>query len=296
MSLEERSNTILSAPDSRDYDVGDYLDNWDEPIPLELEVWQPPTIESQKAGSCTVQALINIIECIVHQRYGVHLEHSIGWNYGTPLNSSNNPGIQPRIALKSALKEGVMLREAWECDDENPTCREKRMTLPEKLNKLARKYISAYVRLYTKEDMQRYMMQYGLPVLAVAPMRSFSFGSGYHAVAVYGWVTQETAQKEYVYCEERDLRYTNSWGSYNAKGLVAFDMITEMWGVIPVGHGNNFEPKDIKGHWCEADAKMLIERGLVNGYDDGTVRPDKTITRGEVFALLARLIRAEEGE
>jgi peptidoglycan L-alanyl-D-glutamate endopeptidase CwlK len=233
MQSRETSNTVLSSPDSRDYHVADYLHDLLEPIPDEMQVWQPPTIESQKAGNCTVQAIMNIIECLVYQRYGVHLEHSIGYTYGTPFSVSDLPGIEPRDGFKSVLHEGVMLREAWECDDENPVCREKRQALPDKIHKLAKKYIRAYVRLNSKEEMQRYMMEYGLPVLAVAPMRSFSFGSGYHAVAVYGWVTKETAQREYVYMEDRDLRYTNSWGSWNSKGLVGSNMLSEMWGVIP---------------------------------------------------------------
>lgn len=234
------SNVLLSPADDRDFPVSAFLDqSLNELIPDEFEVWQPPTIENQQAGSCTAQAIINIIECLVYQLYGVHLEHSVGYTYATPLNTSNLPGIEPRTGFKSVLKEGVMLREAWECDDENPVCREKRMALPEKIHKLARKYIKAYVRINTKEEMQRYMLQYGLPVLAVAPMRAFSFGSGYHAVAVYGWVTQETARRDYVYMEDRDLRYTNSWGAWNPKGLLAFEQTTEMWGVIPKEQGED---------------------------------------------------------
>jgi hypothetical protein len=280
------SNVILSTADDRDYPVSAFLDNTTDPIPAEFEVWQPPTIENQKQGSCTAQAAINIIECLVFQREGVHKEHSVGYTYGTPLNESNYPGIEPRTAFKSLLKEGVLLREHWECDDENPICREKRMALPPEIHALARRLISAYVRINTKEEMQRYMMQYKLPVLAVAPMRAFTFGSGYHAVAVYGWTTLENARREYVYMEDRDLRYTNSWGSYNAKGLLAHDQITEMWGVIPM-----IKPTDIEGHWCEKDAMYLIERGIIKGYEDGTIRPDAPITRAEVFALMARALR-----
>ena len=227
------SSVILSKADDRDYSVSAWLHN-SEPIPEEYSVWQPPTIESQKAGSCTAQALINIIECLNYQRTGEHSEYSVGYTYGTPLNDRNEPGIEPRVGCASLLKEGALLREVWECDDENPLCRVKRIALPTEIHALAKKLISAYVRIGSKEEMQRYMLEYNLPVLAVAPMRCFGWGSGYHAVAVYGWVTKETAQREFVYVEDRDLRYTNSWGAYNAKGLVAHDMITEMWGLIPI--------------------------------------------------------------
>ena len=283
------SNVVLSSADDRDYPVTAYLHNLSEPIPDEFEVWQPPTIESQKAGSCTAQALINIIECLDYQRTGKHSEHSVGYTYGTPLNDRNEPGIEPRVGCASLLKEGALLREVWECDDENPLCREKRIALPAEIHALAQKLISAYVRINSKEEMQRYMMEYKLPVLAVAPMRSFGWGSGYHAVAVYGWVTKETALREFVYAEDRDLRYTNSWGAYNAKGLVAFEQITEMWGLIPTDN----RPKDIIGHWAEKDIMQLINKGIIKGYADGTIRPDASITRAEVFTLLARVLRGE---
>ena len=281
-----QSNVPLSAADDRDYSVSDYLDNWGE-IPDEYSVWQPPTIENQVAGSCTAQALINIIECLYYQLYGEHLEHSVGYTYGTPLNDRVEPGIEPRIGCKSLLKEGALPREHWECDDENPLCREKRIALPPEIHALAKKLISAYVRIDTKEEMQRYMLQYDLPVLAVAPTRSFGWGRGYHAVAVYGWVTRETAQREFVYAEDRDLRYTNSWGSYNAKGLLAFEQITEMWGLIPMDN----TPIDIKGHWAEKDIQYLINKGIIKGYSDGSIRPDQDITRAEVFTLLARILK-----
>lgn len=283
------SSVILSKADDRDYSVSAYLHNESEPIPEEYSVWQPPTIESQKAGSCTAQALINIIECLNFLRTGEHSEYSVGYTYGTPLNDRNEPGIEPRVGCASLLKEGALLREVWECDDENPLCRVKRIALPTEIHAKAKKLISAYVRIGNKEEMQRYMLEYKLPVLAVAPMRCFGWGSGYHAVAVYGWVTQETARREFVYVEDRDLRYTNSWGAYNAKGLLAHDMISEMWGLIPTDN----RPKDIIGHWAEKDIMQLINKGIIKGYEDGTIRPNSSITRAEVFALVARALRGE---
>ncbi|AGA60036.1 putative S-layer protein (plasmid) [Thermobacillus composti KWC4] len=46
---------------------------------------------------------------------------------------------------------------------------------------------------------------------------------------------------------------------------------------------------DIKGHWAENDIKTAIQKGYVNGYPDGTFRPNGTITRSEYAALLSRV-------
>jgi hypothetical protein len=285
------SNVLLSPADDRDYPVTAVLDISSDAIPDEYEVWQPPTIENQGAtGNCVAQTLANIMECLEHQRSGEHKDYSVGYIYGTPLNTASGSGMYPREACKSLHKVGDVLRSIWECDDENPLCREKRGELPQEIHSLAKR-IKGYVRLYNKEEIQRYMLRYNLPVLVVSPASSFgSWGGGYHAVAVYGWVTQETARRDFVYMEDRDLRYTNSWGSYNPKGLIGSNMLTEMWGVIPM---EEFKPTDIAGHWCEKDAMQLIEKGIIKGYEDGTIRPDAPITRAEVFALLARVLRGE---
>jgi len=48
---------------------------------------------------------------------------------------------------------------------------------------------------------------------------------------------------------------------------------------------------DLKGHWAEAELARWMERGLLTGYPDGTVRPDKEITRAEFAALANRLFQ-----
>ncbi|MDO9592860.1 MAG: S-layer homology domain-containing protein, partial [Erysipelotrichaceae bacterium] len=44
---------------------------------------------------------------------------------------------------------------------------------------------------------------------------------------------------------------------------------------------------DTSGHWAEAHIDYLFTQGLINGYPDGTFRPNNTISRAEVAAILA---------
>ena len=39
-------------------------------------------------------------------------------------------------------------------------------------------------------------------------------------------------------------------------------------------------------HWAYKNVTNLVENGVINGYPDGTYRPEKTITRGEFFKLI----------
>ena len=46
---------------------------------------------------------------------------------------------------------------------------------------------------------------------------------------------------------------------------------------------------DTDGHWAEsAINKWSGEYGIIQGYDDGTFRPDKSITRGAFAGILDR--------
>ncbi|WP_313639236.1 S-layer homology domain-containing protein, partial [Paenibacillus sp.] len=48
-------------------------------------------------------------------------------------------------------------------------------------------------------------------------------------------------------------------------------------------------PKDIQGHWAQGQLQEWLDRGYLGGYPDGTVKPNKAITRGEYVTLINRL-------
>lgn len=43
---------------------------------------------------------------------------------------------------------------------------------------------------------------------------------------------------------------------------------------------------DIAGHWAESRILEAVKAGFVSGYEDGTFKPDKTVTRAEFATLL----------
>jgi N-acetylmuramoyl-L-alanine amidase len=62
----------------------------------------------------------------------------------------------------------------------------------------------------------------------------------------------------------------------------------------PPGQPQSF--KDLpKSHWAYETFQNAVRLGYMNGYEDGTIRPDQPITRGEVTALLERMT-AEGGK
>lgn len=55
----------------------------------------------------------------------------------------------------------------------------------------------------------------------------------------------------------------------------------------PVDHDPG-EPafSDVEGHWAEEQVDEAVSRGFVNGYPDGSFRPDGTVTRAEFLKML----------
>ena len=43
---------------------------------------------------------------------------------------------------------------------------------------------------------------------------------------------------------------------------------------------------DIQGHWAQEQIEAAVRSGWVNGYPDGTFRPDATVTRAEFVKML----------
>lgn len=55
-----------------------------------------------------------------------------------------------------------------------------------------------------------------------------------------------------------------------------------------------FATTDIEGHWGQAVLEEWEDYGVIRGYDDGTVRPDAAITRGEMATILDRIMGYQE--
>lgn len=53
-------------------------------------------------------------------------------------------------------------------------------------------------------------------------------------------------------------------------------------------NGKSFN--DIKGHWAQSYVELAAGNGWINGYEDGTFRPDQNISRAETFAMINRVL------
>lgn len=295
MTELRQGGALLSPPDARDYRVGACMEVAGTDIPPDYAVWQPPVENQGSTGNCVAQALANILECIDHHKQKAHRDCSVGFIYGQRATPST--GMYPRDACSILTDTGDVYRDEFECLEERPEVYTRTQAELARLLPLAAKHkVQAYVRLTTKEEVQRFILKYQLPVMIVSEAINVGgWGNSLHALACYGWQDTRTCANEYHRRDGRDMLYTNSWGTGGAfgdgKGAVRFDKLLEIWGIVPMARK---ELTDIKGHWAEPYINELVDAGIVDGYEDNTFKPEGYIARGETAKLMALLLERIE--
>lgn len=53
--------------------------------------------------------------------------------------------------------------------------------------------------------------------------------------------------------------------------------------------------KDIDGHWAESSIETAVQAGVLNGYPDGSFKPNNTITRAELLKVMAMTFKIDVG-
>lgn len=84
-----------------------------------------------------------------------------------------------------------------------------------------------------------------------------------------------------------------AWG--HARGLAKFFGLTEK-GEATQAPATDQPYNDITGHWAEADIKKVTRAGYMNGYDNGEFRPNDSISRAEVAAVISRMMEGGQAK
>jgi len=64
-------------------------------------------------------------------------------------------------------------------------------------------------------------------------------------------------------------------------------VLLSTWSAKPIRA--SAEVNDINGHWAEEDLSKWVEKGILLGYQDGTIKPDNNITRAEFVTLINKV-------
>lgn len=271
------SGCLEDKPDERDYDLCMALE-YDRhlKLPDEFSVWTPPLENQESTQNCVAQSLAAIIECYYHKLIGCHEDFSVGYIYGNRIDDKRiGTGMYLRDACGIVAKYGDVQRDVWECLDEVPDVINEFNSVYESIKDKAWFPFSEYVSFLTPFQLQAYIYTYKLPAMINCDAsKIYSGAGGRHAVICYGW-----NEKNQYLCQ-------NSWGDSHPYPLLRFTDMYSKWGLIPM----EVKYKDIKeNEWYYNAIKEATEDGILNGYPDGTFRPDQQLTRAELSAFYQRL-------
>lgn len=103
--------------------------------------------------------------------------------------------------------------------------------------------------------------------------------------------TVSTVISEYGFCSNAAdaARLKANWQAYAEAALRAYCQFTGRRYTPPKAPEQPKPTDDITGHWAEADIRAAQAKGLLNGFPDGTFRPDEPVTRAQLAAVLGRL-------
>ncbi|MFC5604311.1 S-layer homology domain-containing protein [Sporosarcina koreensis] len=97
-----------------------------------------------------------------------------------------------------------------------------------------------------------------------------------------GW-SYEQASKQYIY-EIAVAGYNHLGGDYYRN--IVCNVMTE-WDLYKLDE-KTF--KDVNGHWAQKEIEFLKDNGWINGYNDGTFKPNATLTRAETAKIISNFL------
>jgi len=83
-------------------------------------------------------------------------------------------------------------------------------------------------------------------------------------------------------------------GSFRANGVVTrAEFATMLVQALGLKSETNSSFKDTQNHWGEEAIAILKASGIVQGYQDGTFKPNQSISRAEIVAMLSKVINTD---
>lgn len=286
------SGVLPSPLDKRDYKISRCMDmpvgGADTVVPRNFECWIPDRYYNQgQTASCTAFAMATIFSCIWHKLTGEDRDFSTGFIYGNNLGDHyNGYGACMRDVAKTVTKYGDILASVGNDNSEKPEAFEWFEKTYPKFKDYSKLLVKEYVRIWDFADARAFMYKYQIPLFVSMKMRNITpFASdpdGLHAVVAY----------KYTFNFGLDCK--NSWGEYNCPKITnkRFDKFEEVWGIVP---NEKITFSDVTNDmWCADAINKQAQKGVLQGFPDGTFKPDEPITRGQMAVLLERLDRANE--
>ena len=91
-----------------------------------------------------------------------------------------------------------------------------------------------------------------------------------------------------------DLEHRPAGATNDSLDITEFTGIPNKIGTYEYKEENDMKFKDVPDtHWAAKAIDELSEKGIIKGYEDGTFKPEQSVTRAEVAVMISRAMEAK---
>ena len=271
--------------------------------PLGFKLESMPIKNQNSINSCVAHACATIKEIQEFYDTGKKLQFSTGWIYGYRLdNHYQGQGMYPKEAMSMLCNYGDVLYnsfpENFEYDQLKSLISNRKNDC---LNEAKQYKLKSYARCLGLPGVKYSIYCNHSPVMIIIDVYSNFYNVNYsgvvsdksgnycgsHAMVIVGWTL--IGNKEYYIVQ-------NSWGSeWGDNGYCYIEpnnsIITDLYtSVDETNISKTFSDVSNGKHWAEKYIDKCVKAGLINGYTDGTFKPNNTITRAEICTMFAKML------
>lgn len=268
-----------SVGSTRTYDYSKICTIKDEDVPVSYKIKNIPYVLDQDiVGSCVAHGLAENLQANHFKNTGEMLDLSVLEIYGLWRGDYTGDGMYVQTALDEGRKIGTIPRrlapENIEVPDAIKKAKEYQEMYPDAFVFKIGSYFEIRKNVNFEKNLKKAIMQFDLPVIIVR-----STGSMLHCEIAIGW-------------DEEGIILQNSWGRewgdngthhYKAKNLEEAYVVIMDDIKIPF--------TDVDEHWAEKYIRNLYFANIIDGYEDGTFRPEEHMKRSEVAKMVDSIMQ-----
>ena len=251
-----------------------------EELPKEYKVKNLSNVLDQgHISSCVAHGIAGALSANHLKNTGELLDLSVLLIYGLWRGEFKEAGMFVESTLNNGRDIGTSPREFAPENLEVPEAIEKASEYAKEYpNAMAFKVGSFYKMRQNSNfvsDIKKALYQFDLPLVTVKE------GSNRHCELIVGW-------------DEDNFILQNSYGEdFGDKGFHKIPLTTKTLGEPYLVLADKVELPftDTEGHWAEKNIRNLYFSGIMEGYPDGTFRPDAPITRAEVAKVIDEVMK-----
>lgn len=278
--MSESNGALKTVGSARAYYYNTICDVKDEELPEVYMVKNLSNVLDQgTVGSCVAHGVAGALSANHLKNTGELLDLSVLLIYGLWRGDMTGEGMFVESTLENGREIGTAPRQFAPENLEVPDAIKKAKEYAEEYpNALAFKVGSFYKMRENKNfvsDVKKALYQFDLPIVTVKN------GSSRHCELIVGW-------------DEDNFILQNSYGeSFGSKGFHKVKLTTSTLDDTYLVLADKVELpfSDVSGHWAEKNIRNLYFSGIMNGYPDGTFKPDAPITRAEVAKVVDEVMK-----